>query len=71
MATTIINPAPGVSNTSNDSWVGLLLGGIVITVFVILFVVYAVPMIRGLSGNGKGIQVNLPKSVNVNVQQAK
>jgi hypothetical protein len=44
MATTIINPAPGVSNTSNDSWVGLLLGGIVITVFVILFVVYAVPI---------------------------
>jgi len=68
MATTIVNPAP-IANTSNDSWMGFLLGAIVLLVLVALFFVYAVPMIRGISG--KGIQVNLPKSVNVNVQQAK
>jgi ABC-type transporter Mla subunit MlaD len=69
MATTIINPTPS-NNTSNDSWMGLLVGAIVLVIFVVLFVVYALPFIRGLSGKG-GIQVNLPKTVNVNVQQSK
>ena len=69
MATTIINPAPA-SNTSNNSGMGFLLGAIVLVVFVALLLVYALPFIRGLSGKG-GIQVNLPKSVNVNVQQSK
>jgi ABC-type transporter Mla subunit MlaD len=69
MATTIINPAPS-TNTSNDSWIGLLLGAIVLVVLIVLFVVYVLPFIRGLSGSGK-IQVNLPKTVNVNVQQSK
>jgi F0F1-type ATP synthase assembly protein I len=70
MATTIINPAPA-TNSSNDSWIGFLLGAIVLVVFAVIFFVYAVPFIRGLSGSGGGIQVTLPKSVNVNVQQAK
>ena len=69
MATTIINPAPS-ANTSNSSGIGFLLGAIVLVVFAVLFFVYALPFIRGLSGSG-GIQVNLPKSVNVNVQQSK
>ena len=69
MATTIINPAPS-ANTSNGSGIGFLLGAIVLVVFVALFFIYALPFIRGLSGSG-GIQVNLPKSVNVNVQQSK
>jgi hypothetical protein len=70
MATTIINPAPA-ANTSNDSWIGFLMGAIVLAVLAILFFVYVLPFMRGLGTSGGGIQVNLPKSVNVNVQQAK
>jgi hypothetical protein len=69
MATTIINPAPS-DNSSNNNGMGFLIGVIVLVVFVALLLVYALPFIRGLSGKG-GIQVNLPKSVNVNVQQSK
>jgi hypothetical protein len=68
MATTIVNPAPN-NNSSGDNGMGFLLGVIVLIVFVVLFFVYALPYIRGLT-NG-GIQVNVPKSVNVNVKQSK
>ena len=69
MATTIINPAPS-DNSSNNNGMGFLIGVIVLVVCVALLLIYALPFIRGLSGKG-GIQVNLPKSVNVNVQQSK
>lgn len=69
MATTIINPAPA-TNQSNDSWVGLLVGAIVLVVLAFIFFVYVLPFLRGLNGSN-GIQVNLPKSVNVSVQQPK
>ncbi|HUD05121.1 MAG TPA: hypothetical protein VMR59_03985 [Patescibacteria group bacterium] len=69
MATTIINPAPS-NNSSNNNGMGFLIGAIVLIVFAVLFFVYALPYIRGLSGSG-GIQVNVPKSINVNVQQTK
>lgn len=68
MATTIINPASS-ANTSNDSWMGFLLGAIVLFVFVVLFFVYALPYIKGLSGGG--ISVNVPKNIDVKVQQTK
>jgi len=70
MATTIINPGQN-TNTANNSLMSFLLGIVVLVVLVALFIIYAVPFIRGLSGSGGGIQINLPKSVNVNVQQAK
>jgi hypothetical protein len=70
MATTIVNPAPS-ANTSSSSFVPFLMGVIVLVVLAALFFVYALPFIRGLSSSGGGIQVNLPKSVNVSVQQAK
>jgi hypothetical protein len=69
MATTIINPAPS-NNSSNNNGMGFLIGAIVLIVFAVLFFVYALPYIRGLSGSG-GILVNVPKSINVNVQQTK
>jgi len=71
MATTIINPQPS-TNVSNGSGIGFLIGAIVLVVFLALVFFYAVPFIRGLSGNG-GVQVNVPvpKSINVNVQPAK
>lgn len=68
MATTIINPAPNTSSTPN--WMGALVGVLILLVFGIIFFVYGLPYIRSLRGTG-GIQVNLPKSVNVNVQQSK
>lgn len=72
MPTTIINPAPN-NSSNNDSGMGFLLGIVVLIVFVILFIVYGLPLIRqgfGGLGNG-GVQINLPETVDVNVQQAK
>ena len=68
MATTIINPAAN-NNTSDTNGMGFLVGGIALIVFAVLFFVYALPYIRGF-GSG-GVQVNVPKSVNVKVQQSK
>lgn len=69
MSTTIINPAPS-SDSSGNNGMGMLLGVIVVIGLAAVFIIYALPYIRGLSGNG-GVQINLPKNVNVNVQQAK
>ena len=69
MATTVITPASN-NNSSNNSWVGLLIGAIALLVFIYLFFVYALPALQGFGGNG-GIQVNVPKSVDVKVQQTK
>ncbi|OGK44719.1 hypothetical protein A2957_00075 [Candidatus Roizmanbacteria bacterium RIFCSPLOWO2_01_FULL_38_11] len=72
MATTIINPAP-TNNTTTDSGMGFLIGVIALIVFGFIFFVYGFPLIRqGLNGLGKGgINVTLPKTVNVKVQQTK
>lgn len=68
MATTIINPAS--NNSSDNNGMGFLLGIIVLIVFVVLFFVYVLPFIRNSSGSG-GVQVNVPKSIDVNVKQTK
>lgn len=64
MATTIVNPGP--SNNESNSGMGFLLGAIALIVFAVIVVVYFLPYFR--QGFG-GIQVNVPKDVNVNVQQ--
>ena len=71
MATTIINPAPN-TDSSGGNGIALLLGVGVLVILALIFFVYAIPFIRGLN-TSKGIQVNVPvpKTVNVNVQQAK
>lgn len=69
MPTTIINPAPS-NNSENNNGIGFLLGVIVLVVFAVLFFVYALPYIRGFGDNG-GVQVNIPKSIDVNVKQSK
>lgn len=69
MATTIINPAPN-KNPSGNNGMGFLVGAIILIVFAFLFFVYALPYIQGLSGNN-GVQVNVPKSIDVNVKQTK
>ena len=72
MATTIVNPAPN-NNSSTGNGMEFLLGAIVLVVFAALFFVYALPFIRGLSGGigSGGVQVNVPKSIDVKVQQSK
>lgn len=68
MATTIVSPAPA-NNSSDNNGMSVLLGAAALMVFVVLFFVYALPYIRGLSAGG--IQVNVPKSIDVSVKQAK
>jgi len=67
MATTIVNPPPPPENTTDG--LGYLGGIIFLAVIIILFVIYGLPYLRTL--NNQGIQVNLPKTVNVNVKQTK
>lgn len=65
MATVINNP-PASSNTSGNG-MGFLLGAIVLVVFFFLLLYYGLPALqKGMSG---GVQVNVPKNVNVKVQQ--
>lgn len=70
MATTIVNPAPS-NNSSDNNGMGFLLGIIVLVIFGFLFFIYGLPYIRGLSGGNGGVQVNIPKSIDVKVQQSK
>ena len=70
MATTIINPTPS-NNSSNINGVGFLIGAVVLIVFAVLFFVYALPYIRGFGSGGVQVNVPVPKSINVNVQQSK
>ncbi len=68
MATNIINPAP--DNSSSNNGIGLLVGAVIVLVLGIVFFVYGLPLLRGLGGNG-GIQINVPKNIDVNVHQSK
>ena len=68
MATTIVNPAPSNSPSGNNG-IGFLLGVVVLIIFVVLFFVYALPYIRGLTSGG--VQFNIPESIDVNVKQSK
>ena len=72
MATTIINPTP-VNSGGSDNGLGFLLGAIILVGFGFIIIFYGYPMIQqGLNGLGKsGVQINLPKTVDVNVQQSK
>lgn len=65
MATIVNNPAPN----NSDNGMGFLLGIIVLVVVGVLFFFYGLPLIQ--QGMNKGIQVNVPKDINVNVQQSK
>ena len=71
MATTIINPAPN-TNSDRSNGIAFLIGAGILIILALIFFVYAIPFIRGLN-TSKGVQVNvpIPKTVNVNVQQAK
>lgn len=70
MATTIINPPPSNNGSSGNNGMGFLLGAIVLVVFAVLFFVYGLPYLQGLTGNG-GVQVNVPKNIDVKVEQSK
>ena len=65
MATIVNNPPPN----NSDSGMGFLIGIIILIVVGIAFFYYGLPLIQqGMSG---GVQVNIPKDINVNVQQEK
>ena len=65
MATTVVNPAP---NGGSGNGMGFLVGIIVLIVFAVIFFVYGIPYIQ--QGFG-GTQVNVPDTIEVNVNQPK
>lgn len=68
MATTVVNPAPNNGSSGNNG-AGFLLGVIILVIFAVLFFVYAIPYIQ--QGLGGGTQVNIPDTIDVNVNQGK
>ena len=66
---TVINTAPS-NNSGGDNGYGFLLWVVVLGLIGVIFFVYALPYIRGLS-NLSGVQVNVPDSIDINVKQSK
>lgn len=72
MATTVINPQPTQeSSNSGSNGMGFMLGIILILFLVVLFFVYVLPLIQQGISQGTGTQINIPKDINVNVDQNK
>jgi predicted metalloprotease len=67
MATIINNPDSGDGGNNGGS-TGTIVGIIVLVLIVILFLAYGLPAIRGGgAGNDGGTNVNVPESVDVNL----
>lgn len=65
MAITIVNPQP--ASDSSGSGIGFVLGIILLVILAVLLFVYALPYIQqGMNG---GIQIEVPKSIDVNLNQ--
>ncbi|MDO8658794.1 MAG: hypothetical protein Q7K55_08685 [Candidatus Levybacteria bacterium] len=67
MATTIVNPTP--TNNSSNNGLGFLLGIFLLVILGVLFFVYGLPYIR--SQMGGGVQISVPKNIDVNLNQQK
>jgi len=65
MATVVNNPQPSTSNNG----LGFLLGAIVVILFVMLFFVYVLPLMRSSMSASQASQVSIPDKVDVNVKQ--
>ncbi len=69
MATIVNNPPANNTNGSGGNGMGFLLGVIVLIIFVAVVIIYGLPYLRNMSGFTA--QVNVPKSVDVNVNSTK
>jgi len=67
MATTIVNTPAADSNANDGS--GFLVSVILIVIFAVFVFYFGVPYFRQMTS--KGVQINIPKDINVNVQQTK
>lgn len=65
MATVINNPGEG----SGGDGMGFLMGAIVLIVVVFLFILYGLPALRGAGTVNTTPQINVPDSVDVNLNQ--
>ncbi len=65
MTTIVQNPAPQESGNG----VGMMVGILLVVLVAILFFVYGIPAMRGAASVVP--QVNIPDTINVNVQPAK
>lgn len=64
--TTIVNTPPATNNDSGGM-MGMVFGLIVLVILGYLFVFYGVPAIRQFQS--RGIQINVPSDINVNVNK--
>lgn len=68
MATTVVNTTPAQTG-SDSNGMGFILGIIVLVAFVGILFYFGLPYIQ--HGFGGGVQVNVPKSIDINVKQSK
>jgi hypothetical protein len=71
MATTVVNPQPASESNGGSNGMGFILGIILILFLVVLFFIYILPLVQQSISQGTGTQVNVPKDINVNVDQKK
>lgn len=62
---TIVNTTPAQTDSGNGT--GFLLGVILLLAFIVLFLIYGLPLLTQ-SFSAAGPQVNVPDKINVNVQ---
>lgn len=65
--TTIVNTPPAANDSGGV--MGMVLGLVVLAVFGYLFFIYGIPAIRQIQS--RGVQINVPSDINVNVTQPK
>lgn len=65
--TTIVNTPP--ANSDSGGVVGIIFGVVVLIILGYLFFIYGLPAIRQFQS--RGIQINVPSDINVNVTQPK
>lgn len=58
-----------VNSKDSGNGMGFLLGIIALIVFVVLFLIYGLPMITNSVNQSQTPQVNVPKDINVNVNK--
>jgi hypothetical protein len=68
MPTTVVNPSPN-NGAGSGSGLGFLMAAVVLVLFVFVFFYYGLPVLKQQTGASP--QINVPKSLDVNLQQSK
>lgn len=68
MATIVNTPA---TRETSDSWIGTVIGILVVGFLLILFFAYGLPFLRSAMSNGgqSGVNINVPDKIDINTDK--